>query len=200
MELNAFPSLRRLDISKLFFGRRLSLPPSLVELRFHKCAIGPICDLVRLHELNPTLPELRSLILSETPMKMRTIRKFLTATPSLELLHIDGCTELDNPLTPVLLNVGSFRNLVELDISGAKGVMDLDMRFLIVGLTRLKILNLSHTNITWVTVKMLADRREMHGEHPNLDCLYVEGCGEVTSDCVEYAQARGIEIRKSSLI
>ena len=198
MEWNTFPSLRRLYISKLTFGRTFSLPSTLVELRFHKCIIGSDCDLVRLNELNPILPELRSLILSETDMRIHTVRKFLAATPSLELMHINGCLSGVINQRPVGLNFGSFLNLVELDVSRTALLRDSSFPGLIIGLTNLKVLKLSHTQITRDTVKMFADHREMNDNYPSLDHLYVEGCEGVSLDSAMYAEDRGIEVHKST--
>lgn len=92
-----------------------------------------------------------------------------------------------------MLNVGSFRNLLELDISGTNCVTDAYIPPLIIGLTSLKVLKLCHTHVTWRTLRMLADNRGVFNLYPSLDCLFVEGCEDMSADDIEYARTRGIE-------
>ena len=198
MEWYTFPNLRRLDISRFAVGRRFSLPPSLVELRFRQCIINEDCDLVRLDAPNLVLPELRYLILSDTPVELWTVRKFIGATPRLDILHIDDCLDTVFYRKTHWLNFGSYRNLVELDISGTECVTDAYVRRLVIGLTRLKILDLSFTRISPKTMKMLADHRGMCDNYPSLDRLHVRGCRHVSFYWCEYAQSKGIEVSQES--
>ena len=76
-----------------------------------------------------------------------------------------------------------------------RGVDDVGARRIFTLLLDLKVLNLSYTQITGVTIRLFADARTSESaEGARLDRLVVRGCEGVSSDAVAYGRERGLEV------
>lgn len=115
----------------------------------------------------------------------------------IQTVHIDQCFNVSASELKVVL-AGQHLNpnfkLSELSISHMRDVNDAFVRFLFETLPHLKVLNLSHTRITGVTIRMCADARTSTSDGVKLDRVFVRGCEDVSSDAVAYGRERGLEV------
>lgn len=89
------------------------------------------------------------------------------AVKSMSELALTQCRDMDDEVTPSIVTM----------------------------LPALKVLDLSATSITGVTIRLLADQRKSEStEMAKLDCLVVRGCGEVSRDAVAYGREKGLRV------
>lgn len=192
--------------------RRLELRGKTIEQDF--CAILPN-TIEHLHlqggsARRPTylelregmLPNLHTLIFIDTGfISPQTLPVFLNdAQAPVRTLYLNECfnlkiydlfdmiqsTEVPNP---------ELEKMTELSVTHMRGVDDVAARRIFTLLLELKVLNLSYTQITGVTIRLFADARTSESrEGARLDRLVVRGCEGVSSDAVAYGRERGLEV------
>ncbi|KAJ5464560.1 uncharacterized protein N7458_000246 [Penicillium daleae] len=149
-----------------------------------------------------TLPNLHTLIFIDTGfISPQTLPVFLNdAQAPIRTLYLNECfnlkiydlfdmiqsTEVPNP---------ELESMTELSVTHMRGVDDVGARRIFTMLLDLKVLNLSYTQITGVTIRLFADARISESrEGAKLDRLVVRGCEGVSSDAVAYGRERGLEV------
>lgn len=192
------PPLRRLDLRGLsleddFFT---ILPVSLEYL----CVQGGSSSIVRMDQSIPQLPRLNTVVFRDVGwVTQDTLPLILSARPPIRTLHLEQCFNFD--ALSLLLQAREFSvnsdigKLTELSISHMRESNDAEIQAIAKLLLDLKVLNLSYTNITGCTVRMLADARNLDtAECAKLDRLIVRGCEGLSSDAVAYGREQGLEM------
>ncbi|KAJ5698180.1 hypothetical protein N7462_000185 [Penicillium macrosclerotiorum] len=130
-----------------------------------------------------------------------TLSAFLIdAQPPLRTLHLDECFSLNiHDLLGLVLSQDTpnseLEKIQDLSLSHAGGVDDTVVRRIYETFRELKVLNLSYTRISGVTIRLLADARASDSpERAQLDRLIVRGCEGLSSDAVAYGRERGLEV------
>lgn len=193
------PPLRRLDLRGLSIDLDFlqKMPDSLEYLCFQG---GSSAGLESIEPRDRPFPNLHTLIFRDTGwVTGRVFFMFLSHSPQLRTLHTDTCfnitfdTFIANNSLPVTESI--LGNLVELDITLLRGVDDFAARFAGMKIPNLKILNLSHTNVTGCTVRMFADALPLDKpETCKLDHLIVRGCEGISSDAIAYGRMQGLHV------
>lgn len=149
-----------------------------------------------------TLPNLHTLIFIDTGfISPQTLPVFLNdAQAPIRTLYLNECfnmkiydlfdmiqsTEVPNP---------ELEKMTELSVTHMRGVDDVGSRRIFTLLLDLKVLNLSYTQITGVTIRLFADARTSDSrEGAKLDRLIVRGCEGVSSDAIAYGRERGLDV------
>ena len=197
----SLPPLRRLDLCGIapqvnFFR---ALPPTLEYLRLHAGSSRPSPLDVR--DSDSPLPNLQTLIISDsgwvTDDTLTTIFNQFDSSP-IRTLHLDQCFNLTGDAFLSLLmgrRAVELRKMTDLSMSHMRSVNDRFAELLSKQLLELKVLNLSYTRITGVTIRMFADVLAADScEGPRLDRLFVRGCEDVSSDAVAYGREKGLEV------
>ncbi|KAL4917105.1 hypothetical protein BDW62DRAFT_218332 [Aspergillus aurantiobrunneus] len=195
------PHLQKLDLSGLYIGGDFGLPSTLQFLRIRGgAAIEALPFATKATEEQSgqpqpfSLPSLTTLILSDVPwVTYLTLLAFVAdAGAPLGVLHVDSCFRVTAAaLVPILREHGSQLNT--LNVAHIMGIQDSTVAALVEGVRTLKVLNLSYTDITGVTVKTLADTK-VAGDKSSVECIYVKGCEGISSDAIEYGRSKGIVI------
>lgn len=192
------PPLRRLDLRGLAVERDFfSLLPDSLE---YLCVQGGSSAMVTMDPLVHQLPRLHTVIFKDVGWVTGTIlRMIIAAQPPIRALHLDYCFNID--ALDLLVEVfhdssdSCIGKLTELSISNFRESSDSEIQAIAKQLLDLEVLNLSFTNITGCTVRMLADARNLDsGECARLDRLIARGCGGVSSDAVSYGREKGLEV------
>lgn len=103
-----------------------------------------------------------------------------------DLFDMIQSTEVPNP---------ELEKMTELSVTHMRGVDDVGSRRIFTLLLDLKVLNLSYTQITGVTIRLFADARTSDSrEGAKLDRLIVRGCEGVSSDAIAYGRERGLDV------
>ncbi|KAL4975931.1 hypothetical protein BDW66DRAFT_160036 [Aspergillus desertorum] len=197
-----FPHLKKLDISGLYIGGDFGLPSSLEFLRVRGGAAIEALPFATANENEETgqsqpqhfdLPNLTTLIFSDVPWVTHlTLHAFITeAKVPLDVLHVDSCFRITTAsLLPVL---GSDSRLHTLNVAHIMGIEDSTVAVLVERVRTLKVLNLSYTEITGVTIKALVDARTVE-DKASVGYVYVKGCERISSDAIEYGRSQGLVI------
>ncbi|KAL4930520.1 Leucine Rich Repeat domain protein [Aspergillus undulatus] len=199
-----FPHLLKLDITGIFVPDHFALPSSLEYLRIRGGASPGPTPFGIAHDEEGTpaplnLPKLTTLILSDVPwVNHLTLFTFIEiAKAPLDVLHIDGCFRVaaeQANLFPVFHGmVACMLSLSTLNVAHLNAADDSTVAGLIEAMPTLKVLNVSYTPITGVAIKRLADARADEGK-ASVECVYVKGCEEVSSDAVEYGRSKGLVV------
>lgn len=186
--------LKKLDLSGTFIGDEFALPSSLEYLRVRGGAGTeefPFSNEPPLH-----FPNLHTIIFSDVPwVTYRTFLYFLLeAKAPLKVLHVDKCFRLHGPGLAQLLCEHS-ESLEELNVSHVGSIDDQVVETLIEKLLNLKVLNVTCTEITGVSIKRLADVRSAGSESSSqIERVSVRDCEHVSADAIAYGRASGLEI------
>ncbi|KAL2864918.1 Leucine Rich Repeat domain protein [Aspergillus lucknowensis] len=188
------PKLQKLDISGLYVGGEFGLPASLQFLRIRGGAAIEALPFTTQEQRPLHLPNLETLIFSDVPwVTYVTLLAFIADSKSpLGVLHVDSCFRVTAATLVAILREHASQ-LRTLNIAHIMGIDDTIVYVLIERLEALKVLNLSFTDITGVTIKMLVDARAA-GNKANVECVYVKGCEGISSDAIEYGRSRGLTI------
>jgi F-box/TPR repeat protein Pof3 len=171
------------------------LPTSLEYLR----VVGGKSTPIVLDALESNLPNLNTVIFNDAGFVTGDILATLlldTQAP-IQTVHIDQCFNVSAADLKAILarkHHSSNFDLSELSISHMRDVDDAFIRFLFGTAPDLKVLNLSHTRITGVTIRMCADAKASISDGVKLDRLFVRGCEDVSSDAVAYGRERALEV------
>lgn len=192
------PPLRRLELRGLSIEREFmeKMPDSLEYLCFQGGSSAGLDEIIpRKHPF----PNLHTLIFRDSGwITTEIFYVFLCHAPRLRTLHIDQCFNLsfDTIITSTCSVTESiFRNLVDLNMASLRKVDDDKIPLVAQKMRNLKSLNLSHTNITGCTVRMLADALHHDGNDLcKLDHLNVWGCEGVSWDAFSYGRMRGLDV------
>ncbi|KAJ5175624.1 uncharacterized protein N7482_001501 [Penicillium canariense] len=192
--------------------RRLELRGKTIEQDF--CAILP-SSIEHIHvqggsarrptylELREgTLPNLHTLIFIDTGfITNQTLPVFLNdAQAPIRTLFLNECFNLTIYDLVAMVESQEVPNpelekMAELSLTHMRGVDDAGARRLYTLFLDLKVLNLSYTQITGVTIRLFADARASDSrDGAKLDRLFVRGCESVSSDAVAYGRERGLEV------
>lgn len=187
------PRLRRLEISGMDF-HHLELPSSVEYFRVH----GGTSQSSRPFGASSTsLQRLSTLILIDVAWaKLSTLQVLLRdGEVPLQVLHLDCCFGLTGPELVEFSQTGKLDSLTELNVQNMAGVDDRIVETLTSRMPDLKVLNLSATGVTGVTIKKLVEARASPGPNTiKISRVYVKNCEEVSWDAITYGRARGIEI------
>ncbi|KAL2824781.1 hypothetical protein BDW59DRAFT_147079 [Aspergillus cavernicola] len=190
-----FPHLQKLDMSGLYIGGDFGLPPSLQFLRIRGGAAIEALPFASATEDQPLhLPNLTTLIFSDVPWATYdTLYSFLVdAKAPVSVLHVDSCLRVMAEMLIRILCEHDSR-ISTLNVAHIMGIDDMALPRLFGGVRTLKVLNLSYTDITGVTIKTLVDSR-IADDKANVECVYVKGCEGISSDAIEYGRSRGLVI------
>ncbi|KAL3445978.1 hypothetical protein BJX65DRAFT_137157 [Aspergillus insuetus] len=189
-----FPRLKRLDISGIYVGGDFALPPSLQFLRIHGGAAIEALPFTLLDDKPLHLPNLDTLIFSDVPWVTHvTLMAFIAQSKApIRVLHVDSCFRITATTLVTLLREYALQ-LRTLNVAHIMGIDDTTIYFLIERLTALKVLNLSYTDITGVTLKTLVDAQATDAK-AHVECAYIKGCEGISSDAVEYGRSRGLAV------
>ncbi|RJE25838.1 hypothetical protein PHISCL_01814 [Aspergillus sclerotialis] len=187
------PRLRRVEISGMDF-HHLEIPPSVEYFRVHG---GTSHSSRPFSAANTSLQRLSTLILIDVVWaKLSTLQLLLRdGEVPLRVLHLDCCFGLTGPELVEFSQTGKLDSLTELNVQNMPGVDDRIVETLTSRMPDLKVLNLSATGVTGVTIKKLVDARASPGPNTiKISRLYVKNCEEVSWDAITYGRGRGIEI------
>ncbi|KAJ5580189.1 uncharacterized protein N7459_006174 [Penicillium hispanicum] len=197
----SLPPLRRLDLCGISPSANFLqvLPTSLEYLRLQA---GPSRPPEMMDLPENILPNLHTLIFNDSGWVTNdTLTAFLLAfKPPLRTLHLDQCFNISGLTLLSILEsqeagFAELHKLTELSLSHMGDVTDNYARYLYKVLLELKVLNLSYTGITGVTIRMFADARAVDSrDGARLDRLFVRGCENVSSDAVAYGREKGLEV------
>ncbi|PLB49609.1 hypothetical protein P170DRAFT_510138 [Aspergillus steynii IBT 23096] len=185
--------LKKLDLSGIFIGDEFALPSSLEYLRIRGGAGAE--EFPFSNEPPLAFPNLHTLILSDVPwVTNRTFLYFLLEGKApLKVLHVDKCFRLHGSTLAQLLCEHS-QGLEELNVSHISLIDDKVVEMLAEKLLNLKVLNLTCTEITGISIKRLADIRSSESSHSPIERVFAKGCENVSADAVAYGRANGLEI------
>lgn len=149
-----------------------------------------------------TLPSLHTLIFIDTAwMNIRNLEIFLLGLqPPIRKLYLNQCFNLTSHEFAQILMASRERNpelnqLEEFGFSQSREVDDSFASMFRVVFPRLKVLDLSFTNITGCTIRRLAEHRcSQRNTGAKLDRLIVRGCERVSSDAIQWGRGTGLEI------
>ncbi|KAL5045088.1 hypothetical protein BDW71DRAFT_184799 [Aspergillus fruticulosus] len=186
-----FPHLKRLDISGLYIGGDFGLPSTIEALPF--VTANKSEETGQLHPQPLDLPNLTTLIFSDVPWVTHlTLHAFVTeAKVPLDILHVDSCFRITAASLFPILRAGS--QLHTLNVAHIMGIEDSTVAVLVDGLRTLKVLNLSYTEVTGVTIKALVDTQTAE-DKASVECVYVKGCERISSDAIEYGRSKGLVV------
>ncbi|KAI9368288.1 hypothetical protein BJX61DRAFT_231355 [Aspergillus egyptiacus] len=189
-----FSRLQKLDLSGLFIGGDFGLPPTLNFLRIRGGAALEAIPFTSTEDQPLYLPNLNTLILSDVPWAtLLTLDAFLVKARSpLSILHVDSCFRLASTALVHYISCHA-TGLHTLNIAHILGVNDSVISTLIGKLRSLKVLNLSYTDITGITIKRLVDPATAD-ERASVECVYIKGCEGISSDAIEYGRSKGLVI------
>ena len=111
-------------------------------------------------------------------------------TPDLTILDIAYCNFTAEELVP-FMKKGYLRSVTELGIPGIMGMNDSITEIMIDTMPSLKMLNLSLTEVTGYSVKLLADAPNMNLER----ILLLNPATPISRDAIEYGRSKGITFR-----
>lgn len=148
------------------------------------------------------LPNLHTLIFNDCRwLCTAVLATFLfIAEPPLRILRVEECFNIHmEDLRPVLKDElphnQQISKITELGLVHVSGVDDEVARELFTMFPELKVLDLTRTEITGITIRMFADARASGSdEGANLDFLIVRCCDDISSDAVAYGRERGLEV------
>ncbi|KAJ5681466.1 uncharacterized protein N7477_001406 [Penicillium maclennaniae] len=191
-----YPPLRRLDLSGLCIERDtfVHLPTSLECLRI----VGGKSTPIVLDALDNNLPNLNTVIFLDAGFVTGEIlATFLIGTLApIQTVFIDQCFNVSAADLKAILAMKHHNpnfKLSELSISHMRDVNDAFVRYILGIAPDVKVLNVSHTRISGVTIRMCADARTTT-DGVKLDRLLVGGCEDVSSDAVAYGRERELEV------
>lgn len=195
VELNpkGLPRLRRLEISGMDF-HRLEIPPSVQYFQVHG---GTSRSSTPFSAPTTHLQRLSTLILIDVAwVKLETLQLLLRdGEVPLRVLHLDGCFGLSGPKLVEFAQTEKLDSLTELNVRSMPGIDDGIVEALTSRMPDLKVLNLSATLVTGVTIKKLANARTSPGPDTiKISRVYVKNCEGVSWDAITYGRTRGIEI------
>ncbi|KAJ5128369.1 hypothetical protein N7526_006535 [Penicillium atrosanguineum] len=172
----------------------LSAAPPLEYLRI----VGGKSTPMVLDALESNLPNLNTVIFLDAGFVTGEIlATFLIGTQApIQTVLIDECFNVSAADLKAILAMKHHNpnfKLSELSLSHTRDVNDAFVRFIFEMAPDVKVLNLSHTRITGVTIRMCADARTTT-DGVKLDRLFVRGCEDVSSDAVAYGRERGLEV------
>lgn len=184
--------LKKLDLSGIFIGDEFALPSSLEYLRVRGGAGAEEFPFSNEPPLN--FPNLHTLIFSDVPwVTNRTFLYFLVeAKAPLKVLHVDKCFRLHGSGLAQLVCEHS-QELEELNVSHISQIDDKIVAMFAEKLLNLKVLNMTCTEITGVSIKRLADLRSSESSHSPIERVFAKGCEQVSADAVAYGRASGLE-------
>ncbi|KAF3384592.1 F-box/TPR repeat protein pof3 [Penicillium rolfsii] len=195
------PPLRRLEIrGKTIQEDFCAILPNTIE-HLHVqggSSRGP----AYLHVREETLPNLHTLIFIDTGfVTPRTLPVFLNnAQAPLRTLYLNECFhikvyELIDIIQSAEVPNPALEKMTELSVTHMRGVDDAGARRIFTALLELKVLNLSYTLITGVTVRLFADALASDSHNgAKLDRLVIRGCEGVSSDAIAYGREKGLEV------
>ena len=211
VDLRGCAQLRHVDLGlPIMYTHMLRLPPSLTVLRVHSSrGVGlPTSMLPRLEELHvgvreAKLPNIGALLslnansdhtypdpLPPYPSSAPVAPETTGAASKLRRLTVTnpchGCTpsQVEQLLAHERLN-----ELEELSFSGLLGIFDETAAIIAsAGLKKLRGLDLSSTSVTGVGVKKLVSTY-------SLERLVLNECRTISTDAVEWARARGVQVK-----
>ncbi|KAI2792023.1 hypothetical protein POX_b02055 [Penicillium oxalicum] len=189
--------LRRLELRGLTMGPDICavLPRTIEYLHIQ----GGSARLPRhLDFPNEIFPKLHTLRFQDTGFITReTLPIFLQANlTSLRTLHLNQCFNMDIfDLLDMIRGNPELQELTELSVTHMRDVDDNTARTICGTFSKLKVLDLSSTRITGVTIRRLADARLSEStERATLDRLITRNCEVVSSDAIAYGRERGLEV------
>lgn len=151
-----------------------------------------------LDALENNLPNLHTVIFLDAGfITGEILATFLIGTQApIHTVSIDECFNVSAADLKAILAMKHHNpnfKLSELSISHMRDVNDAFVRFIFGMAPDVKVLNLSHTHISGVTIRTCADARTTT-DGVKLDRLFVRACEDVSSDAVAYGRERGLEV------
>lgn len=177
------------------------LPQSLEYISLSQCALESRHIFGNILE-GKNLPNLKTAIFSGSKIpSYEFLAHFLTnSKASLTHLDLESCPNIFQEELQRLMLEGHLSMLTDLNIAGLAGINDNITPIIIDTMPNLKVLDLSNSHVTGISLKDLAD-----AERVKIDKLSAKNCSSPLSlDAVEYALRRGIRLpypldRNSSL-
>jgi F-box/TPR repeat protein Pof3 len=195
------PNLRTLEICNMNIYGTWAFPETIEHLRLvdcHRHIFTPDC------RVPPRLPNLKSLTISQYQwIDMEQVLRILQANDgALETLRLESCDNIRAIDVPLLASqTRAIRNLKTLHLHGM-GLYVLGdgiMLYFLGNTPKLEELHVPNTGVTGSIIKRIllyADGRDNHRDFPRLKLLNLKGCGDVSSEALEWGRARGLKIMK----
>ncbi|BAE64344.1 unnamed protein product [Aspergillus oryzae RIB40] len=188
-----FSRLLRLDLSGIYISDEFTLPPSLEYLRI--CGGAATEEFPFSNQRPVEFHKLKTLMFRDVPwVSNNTMLIFLVeAKAPLEVLHVDSCFRLRG--TAFWHSLCQHANdLTELNVSHVIGINDNFSNQIVEKMHKLKVIYMSYTEITGISIKTFADARVSEGNVMRIERLHIKGCELVSPDAIAYGRAHGIEI------
>ncbi|KAB8278060.1 hypothetical protein BDV30DRAFT_204040 [Aspergillus minisclerotigenes] len=188
-----FSRLLRLDLSGIYISDEFTLPPSLEYLRI--CGGAATEEFPFSNQRPVEFHKLKTLMFRDVPwVSNNTMLIFLVeAKAPLEVLHVDSCFRLRG--TAFWHSLCQHANdLTELNVSHVIGINDNFSNQIVEKMHKLKVIYMSYTEITGISIKTFADARASEGNVMKIERLHIKGCELVSPDAIAYGRAHGIEI------
>nr|KMM69414.1 leucine Rich Repeat domain-containing protein [Coccidioides posadasii RMSCC 3488] len=184
ISLSDYSSLKKFTYMRIYLHGLLVLPVTLEYLRLEHCTFAPPL------QGNPVgqFSRLKSAIFQFCyPLSPDMLESLLVNNErTLTHLTISWCSDLAQEHLEPLITRGLFRSITHLDISGVIGVNDAITPLIINNMPNLKVLNLSATRISGLTIKQLVD-----AETPKIEKIVVD---TVSRDAIQYGLSRNIQV------
>ncbi|EEP77286.1 predicted protein [Uncinocarpus reesii 1704] len=180
-------NLKSFTYASAFLNSFPDLPRTLEHLRFESSII------IATPQGNPLsrFTRLRSATFAEFMfLRAEMLEGLLSNTKGiLTRFTVRWCSEIEQNHLEPLMRKGLFKSITHLDIAGTVGVTDAITPTIIKTMPNLKVLDISRTKVTGLTIKQFAD-----AQIPKLEKIIVH---PVSIDAVEYAIRLGIQIVRS---
>lgn len=148
-------------------------------------------------------PYLHTLIIDDCSwFQERFLVTFLiTAKAPILTLRLSACSGLSaRDLISLLsrakqMDCPALESMTELGLTQHRDMGDEATQSIVRMLPALKVLDLSETPITGVTIRFFADQRNSEStEMARLECLVVRDCSEISRDAVAYGREKGLKV------
>lgn len=196
-DLSDHPSLCALSLSKFTLDAALkALPTRLEELTLNSVLVDPVTGTIPVYSFLNGLSKLRELnsysLSCDIGFMLDGYFSALESslTPDLTILNIAYCNITAEELVP-FMKKGHLRSVTELGIPGIMGMNDSITEIMIDTMPSLKMLNLSLTEVTGYSIKLLADAPDMNVER----ILLLNPATPISRDAIEYGRSKGITFR-----
>ncbi|TPX22800.1 hypothetical protein DIZ76_014679 [Coccidioides immitis] len=184
ISLSDYSSLKKFTYMRIYLHGLLVLPVTLEYLRLEHCTFAPPLQGNPLGQFSRLKSAIFQFCYPLSPDMLETI--LVNNEKTLTHLTISWCSDLAQEHLEPLITRGLFRSITHLDISGVIGVNDAITPLIINNMPNLKVLNLSATRISGLTIKQLVD-----AETPKIEKIVV---GTVSRDAIEYGLSRNIQV------
>ncbi|EFR02976.1 hypothetical protein MGYG_05975 [Nannizzia gypsea CBS 118893] len=193
-DLSTHPSLRAISFSKFTLDAYIkALPICLAELSLTSVLVNPAIAGTPVYSFLNGLSKLRALSFCSLSFDISAmVDEYFSAldpglTPDLTLFNVAYSNVTARELVP-FMKKGYLRSITELSIPGIMDMKDSITEVIADTMPNLKTLNLSLTEVTGYSVKLLADAPNMNIER----IILLNPATPISRDAIEYGRSKGI--------